>query len=503
MEHGSMIAGLVGGLRNGSAALADHGALVGVCAQERVTRVRSNRATENGMPDLALDFLLRRQGRSRNDIGRYVMAQSADRCEESARLERIDPHFAHACTAYLTSPFASAAVVVCDHEAPFVSVWHARGAAIERVEWPWNGPGFSDVLRRFAIALGFRTETGEYQLEALARLRPDSRDSRIDALVTVDDGAIAVDPSLDERLVQWLAGDHDAGSPQRAHIASALQLRLGDVFLELLASVRSRLDVDHLCLGGSLFYHSSVNTLAKQAGVFTDVFVPIDPGRGGLSVGAALHALGKPPQPVSPFLGPSYSAEETKRVLDNCKLNYSWESEGGVIKATVDALQQGRLVGWFDGSMEWGPRALGARCILANPSAPYVLENLNLFLKRREPWRGYSLSGLKADVAEHLDGPASAPFMECDYRPRDPGRFRHVLPSPEAAIRVQTVAGDGLPRFTRLLEACGEATGLPFVINTSFNGFHEPIVCSPRDAVRVFYGSGLDLLVVNQFLLRK
>jgi carbamoyltransferase len=503
MEHGSMIAGLVGGLRNGSAALADHGALVGVCAQERVTRVRSNRATENGVPDLSLDFLLRRQGRTRDDIRRYVIAQPGEGPEGDDRLERIDPHFAHACTAYLTSPFTSAAVVVCDHEAPFVSVWHGRGAKIDRVDWPWRGPGFSDVMRRFSIALGFRSETGDYQLEALARLRPDSRDSRIDALVSFDDGMITVDPSLDEQLGQRLAGDHDAGSPRRAHVASALQLRLGDVFLELLGAVRSRLGVDHLCLGGSFFYHSSVNTRAKQAGLFTDVFVPIDPGHGGLSVGAALHALGKPPAPVSPFLGPSYSAEETKRVLDNCKLQYSWESEGGVIKATVEALQQGRLVGWFDGAMVWGPRALGARCILANPSAPYVLENLNLFLKRREPWRGYSLSGLEAAVTEHLEGPASAPFMECDYRPRDPGRFRHVLPSPEAAIRVHTVAEDGLPRFTRLLEACGEATGLPFVINTSFNGFHEPIVCSPRDAVRVFYGSGLDLLVVNQFLLRK
>jgi carbamoyltransferase len=154
--------------------------------------------------------------------------------------------------------------------------------------------------------------------------------------------------------------------------------------------------------------------------------------------------------------------------------------------------------------MEWGPRALGARCILANPTAPYVLENLNRFLKRRDPWRGYALSGLHESLATHFEGPESAPFMECDYRPRDVARFREALPSADAAVRVHSVsAADGLPHFRRLLEAFGEATGLPFLINTSFNGFHEPIVCSPRDAVRVFYGTGLDVLVVNQFVLRK
>jgi carbamoyltransferase len=153
--------------------------------------------------------------------------------------------------------------------------------------------------------------------------------------------------------------------------------------------------------------------------------------------------------------------------------------------------------------MEWGPRALGARCILANPFAPYVLENLNHFLKRRAPWRGYAISGLEHAVGEHFDGPARAPFMESDYRPRDAKRFANVLPSPNAAIRVQTVGREAQPRFRRLLDAFGAATGLPFLVNTSFNGFHEPIVCSPRDAVRVFYGSGLDLLVLDQFVLRK
>ena len=194
---------------------------------------------------------------------------------------------------------------------------------------------------------------------------------------------------------------------------------------------------------------------------------------------------------------------QTKETLDNCKLQYQLESEEGAISAAVRALQRGTLVGWFDGAMEWGPRALGARCILANPCSPFVLENLNRFLKRRESWRGYALSGRKSAVAEHLDGPVSAPFMECDYLPRDAALFRNVLPIAGAALRVQTVDESAPPRFRCLLDAFTAATGVPFLVNTSFNGLREPIVCSPRDAVRVFYGSGLDLLVINQFVLRK
>jgi carbamoyltransferase len=229
----------------------------------------------------------------------------------------------------------------------------------------------------------------------------------------------------------------------------------------------------------------------------------VNPGNAGLAVGTALHVNGAAPRSVSPFLGPSYQSDEIKATLDNCKLRYDWARDEDAIATAVDAVTRGMLVGWFDGAMEWGPRALGGRCILANPFAPYVLENLNHFLKRREPWRGYALSGLAGAVHEHFDGPTEAPFMECDYQPRDPSRFRHILPSPDAAIRVQTVGADSPPRFRKLLETFGAASGAPFLVNTSFNGFHEPIVCSPRDAVRVFYGSGLDVLILDGFVIAK
>ena len=240
-----------------------------------------------------------------------------------------------------------------------------------------------------------------------------------------------------------------------------------------------------------------------MAGIFDRVFVPVNPGNAGLAIGTALLVNNAAPRALTPFLGPLFDSEEIKATLDNCKLIYEWVGEHKAATRTVDALSRGCLVGWYSGAMESGPRALGARCILASPFSPYVLENLNRFLKQRKPWRGYALSGLHEDIRAHFDGPTESPFMECDFRPRDRDLFRHVVPQPTAAIRVQTVGADAHPAFRELLRLFGQASGKSVLVNTSFNGFSEPIVCSPRDAIRVFYGTGLDMLVMNDFVITK
>jgi carbamoyltransferase len=500
-----MIAGLGGVARHGCVALVSGQLVLGVCEQERVTRVRAVGFNRTGLPDEALGVLLQRIGQSRRDVERFIVSEpvSAGGSVEPHVMEHVDHHFAHACTAYLSSPFSSAVVLVCDHEAPKVSVWEGRGSDVRRLALPWTGPGLADLYSRCAAAFGFPSHAGDQRLEALGRLRPATRDDNVAAAMRLGDGELVVAPALERLIEDRIGGERDPGSPARAALAASLQARIGELFLALLQQVSTLTSETRLCLAGSLFYHSSMNTLAKSSGLFDDVFVPVDPGNAGLAVGTALHGDGAGPRLLSPFLGPEYSDQEAKETLDNCKLQYSWESDDAIIGATVGALKKGLLVGWFENRMEWGPRALGARCILANPFAPYVLENLNTFLKRREPWRGYALSGLLDPVAREFVGPASAPFMEADFRPREPRRFSHVLPAPGAAIRVQTVGRDAPTRFRRLLEAFGQATGAPFLVNTSFYGFHEPIVCSPRDAIRVFYGSGLDLLVLGGFVLRK
>jgi carbamoyltransferase len=499
-----LTAGLSGASSQACVALVAESTRIGVCEQERATRIRRAGPNATGLPDEALDLLLDRFGCTRRDIARYATAEAGRDIVDGRIVERLDHHLAHASTAYLSSPFTSATIVVCDQEAPKVSVWRGRDSEISRVDWPWLGMGFTDLYAACAAVTGFRANAGEQRLEALARLEPNHRDERVTALIRTDGCSIDVEPTWQSSVeTLFTEATRRIGIIGGAGLASALQGRIVEVFLAFLTQIHRHVSDRRLCLAGSLFYNSAINTAAKQSRLFDDVFIPVDPGNPGLAVGTALSTNHREPELLSPFLGPAYDSNEIKATLDNCKLRYDLRSDDALIDTVVSALRKGMLVAWFEGGMEWGPRALGARSILASPFSPYVLENLNGFLKRRQPWRGYGLSVLEDALDVHFDGPRSASFMESDFRPRDAGAFRHVLPSPESMVRVHSVDRRSPSRFRRLLEAFGSATGIPCLVNTSFNGFHEPIVCSPRDAVRVFYGTGVDLLVLEQFVLVK
>jgi carbamoyltransferase len=498
----SLTAGLAGRSRHGCVALSDGRRIVGVCEQERATRVRGAGFNPTGLPDEALDLLLQHGGYTRRDVRRCVTPDDGAACVAGGEAAQVDHHLAHAWSAFLSSPFESATIVVCDDQVPKVSVWRGDGGTVTALDFAWEGVGFTDVYARGAALLGFDGPAGQQWLAALARLYHGHSDERIASLLRFDGTRVHVEPGWEQTIQEQVRAERTEPHPG-SRAAAALQTRLSELFVELLRHVSRTTGRTALCLGGSLFYHSAINTAAKQADLFAPVFVPVDPGDPGLAVGAALGAAQSAPAELSPFLGPAYPAEEITRTLQNCKLHYSWESQESGVGLAVEALKRGHLVGWFDGAMEWGPRALGARCILASPLSPFVLENLNRFLKRRPAWRGYALSGLESAVHEHFSGPDRAPFMECDYVPRDGHAFAAALPASTAAVRLQTVGAKAPARFRRLLEAFGAATGFPFLVNTSFNGFHEPIVCSPRDAVRVFYGSGLDLLVLGEFVVAK
>jgi carbamoyltransferase len=494
---GLLTVGLSGREQNASVTLCAPDRILGSCQQERITRVRGAGFNASGLPDEALDELLRGAGRSRGDVTTYVFAGP----DPPAGLEatRLEHHFAHACSAFLPSPFESAVVLVCDHESPFVSVWEGDGTSVKQIEWRWHGDGLAGLYSKCAHVIGF--DGADHRMEALARLESTHRADWTTPLFDLDGEGLRISADWQQRVAsEWARRE----PRERAQVASALQARIAELLVALLSQIRARVPSrTRLCLGGSLFYNSSFNARARTSGIFDEVFVPVDPGNAGLSLGTALHAGRLARQRVTPFLGPSFGSDEIKATLENCKLTYRWVSETDAVGVAVNALRKGQLVAWFDGAMESGPRALGGRSILASPFSSYVLDNLNRFLKHRDPWRGYALSALDRVVSEEFDGPAVSPFMECDYVPRDRARFAHVLPGPRAAVRVQTVSTDVPPRFRALLRAFGDTTGCPVLVNTSFTGFREPIVCSPRDAVRVFFGTGIDVLVMGQFVLTK
>jgi carbamoyltransferase len=502
----STLLGISGATRNACAAICVDGQIVAACEQERLTRVRGVGLPAEGLPAEAVNQVLTLARRRAGDVTSYVVGEPQVRLHASLPTVVLDHHQAHAATAFLTSPFDRSAVLVCDsHPGRELSVWMGDGNRLDDQHWPWNGRAFATLYSECATLFECQGNGHAHALELLAHL---GRGDQVEQLVQVlrqADGALDTEKDWQARVHQMIQSDRQAHG-HAADMAMAVQRRIGELLLDLVAEIRASVDVDTLCLGGGLFYNTYFNTLIRTSGIFPNVFVPTNPGNAGLAVGAAL-LVGREAGHVrrdtalSPFLGPEYDSEAIKTALDGCKLSYEFVREPEAVDATVTALKRGQLVGWFQGRMEWGPRALGHRSILADPRSPHVLDNLNLFLRKRERSRPFGVSACDDAVPALFCGPRASPYMEYQYHLRD-DRLRHIMPAGATSIRVQTVGPErGL--FHELHKQMERATGSGVLVNTSFNGFHEPIVCSPQDAVRVFFGSGLDMLVIGRFILRK
>jgi carbamoyltransferase len=454
-----------------------------------------------------VDQVLALANRKRNGVTTYVVAEQQVRLPAALPCVVVDHHHAHAATAFLTSPVQRAAVLVCDTDADReVSVWSGDGTSLEDRQWPWRGRGFATLYSDCAELFGLARQGQEHRLEAQAHLAQGTRVDELRSLFRYVDGALQAESGWRAHIDRMIQAERHARQGEATETASAVQRRIGELLLELVADIRAAIESDTLCLGGGLFYNTYFTTLIRRSGIFRDVFVPINPGNAGLAVGATLmlgRQNGGAPTtvPVSPFLGPEYDSEAVKLALDGCKLSYSYVTEAEALDETAEALAKGQLVGWFQGRMEWGHRALGHRSILADPRSPYVLDNLNCFLRKRERWRSFGVSVCEETVADLFCGPPASPFMQYEYGLRD-DRLRHMMPKGATSIRVQTVAPE-LGAFWSLHKRMEQRTGTGVLVNTSFNGFREPIACSPSDAVRVFYGTGLDMLVIGRFILRK
>jgi carbamoyltransferase len=495
------LVGISGVRRNACAAICIDGDVVAACEQERMTRQRGIGLAASQLPAAAIDEVLALSRCRREDISAYVLAEDGVRLPPTAPSVTVDHHHAHAAAAFLTSAFDQAAVLVCDGNSEReLSVWLGNATRIVDADWRWRGRAFATLYADCAELIVGSCDAHAHDMEMLAHRGSAADVDGLRSVFRYTGEGLEIEDGWQAHVEELLK------SRGRQHAAAAVQQRLGKLLLELLMDIRAAVGPQVLCLGGGLFYNTYFTTLVHASGIFEDTFVPINPGNSGLAVGASLLVSGSEPPAsrparLSPFLGPEYDLEAIKATLDGCKLSYEFVSESDALDIAASALVRGELVAWCQGRMEWGPRALGHRSILADPRSPYVLDNLNDYLRKRDRLRPFGVAACADSVNDLFCGPPVSRFMEYEYRPRD-DRFRHVIPTGASSIRVQTVTPE-TGTLWQLLKRLEHTTGTGVLVNTSFNGFHEPIVCSPADAVRVFYGTGLDMLVLDRFVLRK
>jgi carbamoyltransferase len=436
----------------------------------------------------------------------------------NAQMLMVEHHAAHAASAYYPSPFDDATVLTLDRDGDFRSAarWHASGNQLTLEKDLYYPDSLGDLYSRVTELLGFNAGADEHKVQWLS-----TGDSGKRFLPLFEELLGSADwPCIDrsffdsDRLSQggfsekfyWALG-LEAGEniPKElgAPLASGLQHAIENMALRMAGPA------ENLCVAGGLGTNALLISALEES---KNVFVQPAAGNAGTALGAVFYAWNnvfgnKNRAPLNDLcLGPGYSAEEVKQVLENCKLrfHYLMKTEELLDRAVKDLNDEKKIIAWMQGRMEFGPRALGNRSILASPLNPYSTENLNIYIKHRESFRKFAASVPEEMAGEYFEAGPNARYLATVGRVR--GAYRKTFEAAvldDDAVRVHLVREQDNPLFHKLLHAAGKATGLPVLYNTSFNLFGDPLVCSPRDAVRSFYSSGIDALYVGNFLVEK
>jgi len=410
----------------------------------------------------------------------------------------------------------------------------------------------------FTYFLGFRVNSGEYKLMGLAPygMAASPETKRFISIIRekictiYDDGSIYLNQELftyatglkmlDKNKWEELFGmsmrkPEDPITQQQGNLALAIQSITEECVIKIAQEAKKLTGSNNLCMAGGVALNCVANGKLQQTELFTNIYIQPAAGDAGGSVGAALaayHLYHKKEKTKHPFydgmkgsyLGPEYSNHEIARICSSFKMVSSLETDEGVVQKTASLLREGNIVGWFQGRMEFGPRALGNRSILADPRDPDMQKRLNLKIKYRESFRPFA----PAIPMEYADGyfePGGiSPYMlfvqnvQDRWRKKLPENYISLPPEDKLSIerselpaithvdfssRVQTVHEETNPRFRRLLNAFHALSGCPVLVNTSFNVRGEPIVCTPAEAIRCFMDTEMDVLVLNNHLLLK
>lgn len=440
-------------------------------------------------------------------------------------LRYVDHHLCHAASAYLCSSFEEAAVLTVDAQGDGLAtaIFAGRGRSLElRRSWGFPEHSLGHLYDCVGEWLGFKPVKDAGKTMGLAPYG-DAKATRaqFSRFVSVEKGGeirIDLDYLKTEKgrrasaRFESLFGpprrpDEDPTGPRFADVAAGVQAVVEEAVLSLAREARERTGSSKLCLAGGVALNSVANGKLAHAGVFDEVWVQPAAYDAGLSLGAALAAWngeGGERKFVfrNPYWGPDTKTAEVRRALEISKA--SWREVDDPADEAARLVAENRIVGWYQGRAEVGPRALGNRSILANPMNPAMKDVVNREVKHREPFRPFAPSCTLEASPRYFDMAGATPFMLHVWQVRP--EHRATLPAVthvDGSARLQTVARDENPLYHRLLEGVGARTGVPCVLNTSFNIRGEPIVNSPVDALKCYFTTGLDALVIDRFVLTK
>lgn len=462
-------------------------------------------------------------------------------------------HMSHAASAFYPSPFDEAIVLTVDGvgEWATTTVGIGRGSELTMVKELHFPHSLGLLYSAFTYFTGFKVNSGEYKVMGLAPYgTPKYRDLILDNVVDLKpDGSFRLNQkyfnyvsglTMTSKAMEQLFGqkvrkpETDPLTQFHMDVAASVQAVTEEIILRITRSLAEEHGISNLCMAGGVALNCVANGKILRDGAFKNLWVQPAAGDAGGALGAAYAAwhqeMGQPRQATGTdqmsgaYLGPEFGTDAITTELTDAGAVFSAHEDGEVTELAAQALADGKAVGWFQGRMEFGPRALGARSILGDPRSETMQKTLNLKVKYRESFRPFAPSVLREDVSDWFDLDGDSPYMliVADVQPE---KRRQMTEDEEAlfgidklnvkrsgipavthvdySARVQTVHKETNPKYHALISRFKELTGCPIVVNTSFNVRGEPIVCTPTDAFRCFMGTEIEVLVVGNCLLRK
>jgi carbamoyltransferase len=462
------------------------------------------------------------------------------------QVHRVEHHLAHLASAYLVSPYDEAAVVSVDGFGDFASAAWGMGRGSEitidnKVYFPHSLGTFYQALTQF---IGFPNYGDEYKVMGLAPYGEPRYMNEMRRIVKLqgdgsfrlamdyfvyhkekvsyewEDGSPAVGRLFSAELAALLGPERSKGeelTQRHKDIARSVQGMYEEAFFHLLNRLHARHDIDSLCLAGGCAMNSVANGKVRRNTPFKRVYIQSAAGDAGGAIGAAFVVSSRLGDRARTFrmdhayTGPSFGEGEIKSLLNgaaevltqkNCSVEHV-DEEAVLCRFAAEAISEGKVVGWFQGRMEWGPRALGNRSILGDPRRSDMKDILNLKIKRRESFRPFAPSILRNEVSSWFEEDDDVPFMMKVFQIREEKRSEiPAVTHVDGSGRLQTVYEETNPRYYRLISTFRELTGVPIVLNTSFNE-NEPVVCRPDEALDCFLRTNMDVLVLGDWMVRR